>query len=79
MRSHRANKAPERFGVWTNSSILEDGDFDVEDEDRMALILEKVEPSSYKEVQALFKKLEWNVAMEREMQSLIDNKIWKAG
>ncbi|OAE18442.1 hypothetical protein AXG93_2376s1010 [Marchantia polymorpha subsp. ruderalis] len=43
----------------------------------MALILEEGEPSSYKEAQAMIKKLEWNAAMEREMESLIDYKTWK--
>ncbi|OAE35979.1 hypothetical protein AXG93_93s1180 [Marchantia polymorpha subsp. ruderalis] len=46
-------------------------------EDGMALILEEGEPSSYREAQASVNKLEWNVAMEREMQSLIDNKTWE--
>ncbi|OAE28422.1 hypothetical protein AXG93_115s1110 [Marchantia polymorpha subsp. ruderalis] len=63
-RSHCASRAPARFGVWANSSILKDNDFDVEDEDGMALILEESEPSSYKEAQALVNKLEWNAAMD---------------
>lgn len=58
MRSHRASRASERFGVWANSSILEDCDFDVEDVDDMALILEEGESSSYREAQALVNKLE---------------------
>ncbi|OAE23287.1 hypothetical protein AXG93_745s1090 [Marchantia polymorpha subsp. ruderalis] len=60
-----------------HSSILEDCDFDVEDEDAMAVILEEGEPSLYWKAKALVNKLEWNAAMEREMKSLIDNKTWE--
>ncbi|OAE24826.1 hypothetical protein AXG93_70s1000 [Marchantia polymorpha subsp. ruderalis] len=76
-RSQRHSRALERFGVWANSSILKDHGLNFEDEDDMTMILEEGEPSSYKEVQALINKLEWNAAMEREMHSLIDNKTWK--
>ncbi|OAE22912.1 hypothetical protein AXG93_2777s1040 [Marchantia polymorpha subsp. ruderalis] len=76
-RSHRASRAPERFGVWANLSIFKDCDFDVEDGDDMALIMEEGEPSSYMEAQALVNNLEWNVAMKREMESLIDSKTWE--
>ncbi|OAE29694.1 hypothetical protein AXG93_509s1470 [Marchantia polymorpha subsp. ruderalis] len=76
-RSHRASRAPERFGVWANSSILEDCDFDIEDRDGIALILEEGEPSSYREAQASVNKLEWNTAMEREIESLIENNTWE--
>lgn len=41
MRSHCASMATERFGVWINSSILEDRDFDVKNGDGMELILEE--------------------------------------
>ncbi|OAE19334.1 hypothetical protein AXG93_1860s1440 [Marchantia polymorpha subsp. ruderalis] len=51
-RSHCASRAPKRYGVWADSSILEDCDFDVEDRDGMALILEEVETSSYRKAQA---------------------------
>ncbi|OAE34616.1 hypothetical protein AXG93_167s1270 [Marchantia polymorpha subsp. ruderalis] len=77
MRSHHASMAPERFGVWANSSILEDCDFDVEDRNDMALILEEVEPSSYRKAQTSVNKLEWNATMEWEMEFLIDNKTWE--
>lgn len=73
-RSQRSSRALERFGVWANSSILKDRDLDFEHEDGMALILEEGEPFSYREAQASVNKLEWNAAIEREMQSLIDNK-----
>ncbi|OAE21955.1 hypothetical protein AXG93_242s1390 [Marchantia polymorpha subsp. ruderalis] len=73
-RSQRSSRAPERFGVWANSSTLKDCDLDSEDEDGMALILEEDEPSSFREAQAAINKLEWIVAMEREMESQIDNK-----
>ncbi|OAE23684.1 hypothetical protein AXG93_4520s1070 [Marchantia polymorpha subsp. ruderalis] len=76
-RSQRSSRAFERFGAWANSSILKDRDLDFEDENGMALILKEDEPSSYRETQASVNKLEWNVAMEREIQSLIDNKTWK--
>ncbi|OAE22091.1 hypothetical protein AXG93_1175s1000 [Marchantia polymorpha subsp. ruderalis] len=48
-----------------------------EDGDGMAFILEEGEIFSYKEAQASVNKLQWIVAMEREMESLIDNKTWK--
>ncbi|OAE22219.1 hypothetical protein AXG93_412s1080 [Marchantia polymorpha subsp. ruderalis] len=47
------------------------------DSDGIALILEEDEPSSYREAQASVNKLEWNATMEREMESLIDNKTWE--
>ncbi|OAE30804.1 hypothetical protein AXG93_857s1050 [Marchantia polymorpha subsp. ruderalis] len=40
-RSQLSSIALERFGVWSNSSILKDRDLDFEDEDGMALILEE--------------------------------------
>ncbi|OAE32685.1 hypothetical protein AXG93_4085s1060 [Marchantia polymorpha subsp. ruderalis] len=73
----RSSRELERLGVWTISSILKDRDLDFEDEDGMALILEEGELSSYREAQASVNKLEWNAAMEREMQSLINNKTWE--
>ncbi|OAE29640.1 hypothetical protein AXG93_1762s1210 [Marchantia polymorpha subsp. ruderalis] len=56
---------------------VKDCDFDVEDKYGMTLILKEAEPSSYREAQASINKLEWNAVMEREMESLIDNKTWE--
>ncbi len=42
-----------------------------------ALILEEGEPSSYKDAQASPQKLEWDLAMHKEMQSLKHNKTWE--
>lgn len=38
-------RAHKKFDVWANSSTLEDHDFDVKDEDGMALISKEDEPS----------------------------------
>jgi hypothetical protein len=72
----RTSNAPERYETWINSSLLKDSDIIEEKEDRDALILEEEEPSSYNEAQTCEAKFEWNIAMEKEMQSLKDNGIW---
>ena len=39
--------------------------------------MEEGELSLYHDTQVSLEKLKWNAAMQREMQSLIDNKTWK--
>ena len=74
--STRSTRAPNRYGQWADSSRLDDVDIAPEDDD-MALILEEGEPSSYHEACASEQKHEWNAAMQRELQSLSDNKTWE--
>ena len=74
--SSRSTRAPTRYGQWADSSKLDDIDIAPED-DQMALILEEGEPSSYQEACASEQKHEWNAAMQRELQSLSDNKTWE--
>jgi len=75
--SDRVSRAPMRYGTWANSSSLEEHDLEDGEDDGSALILEEGEPPSYRDARASPDKLEWDAAMEREMQSLIDNKTWK--
>ena len=49
---------------------------DENDEDDHALITEEGEPTSFKEAIASAEKKEWQLAMEKEMQSLALNKMW---
>jgi hypothetical protein len=53
--------------------LLKDSDIIGEQEDEDALILEENEPFSYNEAQTCETKFEWNVTIEKEMQSLEDN------
>lgn len=70
------SRAPTRYGSWANSSNLHNRELEDRDDDGNALILKEGEPSSYREAQASTDKLEWDAAMEREMQSFNDNKTW---
>lgn len=57
-RAHRASRATKRFGLWANSCIFKDRDFNVKDGNDIAMMLKECETSSYRETQALFNKLE---------------------
>ncbi|OAE20925.1 hypothetical protein AXG93_3256s1720 [Marchantia polymorpha subsp. ruderalis] len=68
---------PEQLEGVPHQQELEEQEVIDRDDDGNVLILEEGEPSSYREAQASIDKLEWDAAMEREMQSLNDNKTWK--
>ena len=70
-------KLPRGYGQWANSSLLEDKDLSLDEEDGSALILEEGEPSSYHDALVSSEKHEWEEAMHREIQLLLENKTWK--
>jgi hypothetical protein len=75
--SSRSGNALETYGTWANYFLLKDNDIIEEQEDKYALILEEEKLSLLNKAQACEAKFEWNATMEREMQSLEDNKIWE--
>lgn len=76
-RSSRVKLAPERYGTWAPSSVIDE----VEEADASdvghVLLTEEGEPSSYREAQASPEKEKWKEAMCREMDSLHDNRTWE--
>ena len=56
---------------------MDDKDISFDEEHGNALILEEGEPSSYRDALVSSEKHEWEEAMHREMQSLLENKTWE--
>ncbi|KAL2634229.1 hypothetical protein R1flu_005708 [Riccia fluitans] len=72
--SSRVKSAFEKYGVWFPSDQVDEHD---NVRNVYALITEEGEPSSYEEAQNLVEKAEWNTKMQKEMNSLNDDKTWE--
>jgi hypothetical protein len=71
--SSRTSRAPKRYGIWADFSLLKDSDFIGKQENKDALILKEWNHSSYNKARTCEAKFELNVVMDKEMQSLQDN------
>ncbi|KAL2622534.1 hypothetical protein R1flu_002739 [Riccia fluitans] len=73
-RSSRVKSALERYGVWFLSDQVDEHD---NEGDVYTLITEEGKTSSFEEAQNSVEKVEWTVAMWKEMKFLNDNKTWE--